>query len=103
MKERTSEHQWSFLTNHAHVLLCLASDPDITVRETALLVGVTERAVIRIIGELEDGGVIERSREGRRNHYTLHPQVTLRHPLERHRRVGDLIEMVGHIPVEAAD
>ena len=86
---------WTFFTNHAHVLLCLAGDPDLTVREVAVRVGITERAVIRIIGELEEGGVLERTREGRRNHYTINTDAPLRHQLERHRVVGDLIRMVG--------
>ena len=88
-------HSWTFITNHGHVLLCLAHDPDLTVREVAQLVGITERAVIRIIGELEEGGVIERTREGRRNHYTINKDAPLRHELEKHRAVGDLVRLVG--------
>jgi DNA-binding Lrp family transcriptional regulator len=76
-------------------LLCLAADSDLTVREVAHKVGITERAVIRIIGELEQGGVIERIREGRRNHYTIDKTAPLRHELEKHRSVGDLIRLVG--------
>jgi DNA-binding MarR family transcriptional regulator len=86
---------WTFFTNHGHVLLCLAADPDITVREVAARVGITERATIRIIGELEEGGVLERTREGRRNHYTINEKSPLRHELEKHCDVGDLIKMVG--------
>ena len=66
-----------------------------TVREVAQKVGITERAVIRIIGELELGGVIERVREGRRNHYTINKAAPLRHEREQHRSVGDLIRLVG--------
>ena len=62
---------WHFLTNHSHILLCISEDPDITVRELAQNVGITERAVMRIIGELDDGGVIERTREGRHVYYAL--------------------------------
>lgn len=91
---------WTFFTNHGHVLLCLANDPDMTVREVAQRVGITERATIRIIGELEDGGVLERTREGRRNHYTINRTAPLRHELEQHCQVGDLVEMVGN-PQEA--
>jgi len=95
---------WHFLTNHSHVLLCISEDPDITVRELAHRVGITERAVMRIIGELDDGGVLERTREGRRNHYTINADLHLRHPVENHCTVGDLIQMfrqtmAGH-PVE---
>jgi DNA-binding transcriptional ArsR family regulator len=84
---------WSFLTNHSHVLLCISEDPDITVRDLAIRVGITERAVMRIIGELDEGGVLERTREGRRNHYTIHDDLPLRHPVEEHCTVGDLIRM----------
>jgi DNA-binding Lrp family transcriptional regulator len=75
-------------------MLCLAASGDLTVREIALKVGITERAVIRIIGELEEGGVLVRVREGRRNNYTINEDAPLRHELERHRTVGDLIRLV---------
>ena len=84
---------WSFLTNHAHVLMCVSEDPDITVRDLALQVGITERAVMRIIGELDDAGVLDRTREGRRNHYEINQELHLRHPVEDHCTVGDLIRM----------
>jgi predicted transcriptional regulator len=84
---------WSFLTNHSHVLLCISEDPDITVRDLALQVGITERAVMRIIGELDEAGVITRTREGRRNHYTINDSMPLRHPVEQHCTVGDLVLM----------
>lgn len=87
-------HAWTFFTNHGHVLLCLAADPSITVREMAVRVGITERAAMRIIGELEAGGVLTRTREGRRNRYTINEDAPLRHDLERHCHVGDLIDMV---------
>jgi DNA-binding transcriptional ArsR family regulator len=84
---------WHFLSNHAHVLLSLSGDPDLTVRELSQRVGITERAVMRIIGDLDEGGYIDRVREGRNNHYTLHPDLPLRHPVEAHCSVGNLIEM----------
>lgn len=90
-----STSSWTFITNHGHVVLCLAANGDLTVREIALRVGITERAVIRIIGELAAGGVLVRAREGRRNHYTINEHAPLRHELERHRTVGDLIRLVG--------
>ena len=62
---------WTFLTNHAHVLLSLASNPDATLREVAEQVGITERAAHRIVGELEHEGALTRSRDGRRNHYEI--------------------------------
>ena len=88
------QSSWHFLTNHAHVLICIAADPDTTVRSMAQSIGITERAVIRIIGELDASGFLERTREGRNNHYTIHADQHLRHPVESHRTVGDLIDMV---------
>ncbi|MDX1653638.1 MAG: winged helix-turn-helix domain-containing protein [Candidatus Competibacteraceae bacterium] len=87
-------NQWTFLSNHAHVLICLAENPTRTLREVAGRVGITERAVQRIVTDLEHGGVLTRHREGRRNRYELNPRVRLRHPVESHRSVGDLLEMV---------
>lgn len=85
---------WTFLSNHAHVLICLADDPMLPLRDVAQRVGITERSVQRIVSELEEGGYLVRSREGRCNRYTLRKTQSLRHPIEMHRRVGDLIEMV---------
>ena len=89
---------WTFLTNHGHVLLCIARDPESRIRDIAAQVGVTERAVQRIVSELESDGYIERTREGRRNRYRLHSEVPLRHPLERHQQVGRLIELIVGAP-----
>ncbi len=85
---------WTFLTNHAHVLLCLAQDPELRLRDLAHRVGITERAVHKIITELEQGGVLEREKSGRRNTYSIDRKVRLRHPVESHRTVGDLISLV---------
>ncbi len=89
-----SAPSWTFLTNHSHVLLCLAADDALRVRDLALKVGITERAVLKILAELEAGGVIEREREGRRNRYRVLHRTRLRHELEAHRTVGDLIAAV---------
>lgn len=85
------DHFWTFLSNHAHVLVCIADDPDVRLRDVAERVGVTERAVHRIVTELETAGVLRRVREGRRNHYELDVSLPLRHPVERHKTVGDLL------------
>lgn len=90
---RNSSATWTFLTNHAHVLLCLASDPAARLRDVAGRVGITERAVQHILRDLAAAGVVERTREGRRNRYTLHPETPLRHPVEAHRRVADLMRL----------
>lgn len=85
---------WTFLTNHSHVLLCLSAEPELSLREVSLKVGITERSVQRIVGELEAAGYVTRSREGRRNRYAITGTLPLRHPLERHTRVGDLIALI---------
>lgn len=91
---------WTFLTNHAHVLLCLARDPEQRLREVALAVGITERAVQKIVAELEAGGVLVRRKAGRRNRYEIDPAVPLRHPVEAHRSAGDLIRLVLGTPAK---
>ena len=86
---------WTFLSNHSHVLICLARDPELRLRDVADMVGITERAVQRIVSDLEVGRYLTRSREGRRNRYVLHTDLPLRHPLESHRPVGALLDLVG--------
>jgi DNA-binding MarR family transcriptional regulator len=85
---------WTFLTNHAHVLLCIAQDPGIRLRDVADRVGITERAAQRIVADLEQGGYLDRRKTGRRNHYELHPEIHLRHPIEDHLEVGVLLELL---------
>ena len=85
---------WTFLTNHAHVLICLVGDPELRLRDLAERVGITERATQRIVAELAAGGYVSRTRVGRRNVYTVHLGLPLRHPLERAHTVGELL---GHI------
>jgi DNA-binding transcriptional ArsR family regulator len=91
---KTAEANWTFLTNHSHVLICLAQDGDLRLRDVAQRVGITERAVHKIVTELEDAGFITREREGRRNHYEIHPDVHLRHPVEAHCTVRELLQVV---------
>jgi predicted transcriptional regulator len=93
---------WTFLTNHAHVLLCIARDPLVRVRDVAARVGITERAVQRIIAELEDAGYVTHERDGRRNRYEVRREMPLRHPIERHRSVSQLIALVESTEPEAA-
>jgi len=82
---------WTFLSNHSHVLVSLARDPAKRLRDVADEVGITERAVQKIVAELEAGGVLARHREGRRNRYVLNLKAPLRHPLEAHHTVGELL------------
>jgi len=92
-----AEHQpngWTFLTNHAHVLFCIARDPEVRLRDLALRVGITERAVQRIVTDLEDRGYLGISKNGRRNRYQVHSDLPLRHPIERHCQVQGLIDLI---------
>ena len=82
---------WTFLSNHAHVMVSLAVDPDLRVRDLATAVGITERAAQRIVGELVDAGYLVRERHGRRNRYQLNLELPLRHRLEGHHSIGDLL------------
>ena len=84
---------WTFFSNHGHVLLCLAGDPEARLRDVAERVGITERAVTSIVRDLEEAGVITKTREGRRNSYEIHGEITLRHPVEEDCTVGDLVRM----------
>ncbi len=85
---------WTFLSNHAHVLVCLARSPGIRLREVAFRIGITERAVQRIVAELEEAGYITRMKDGRTNRYTIHRDQPLRHVVEMHHTVGDLLDSV---------
>tara|TARA_B100000683_G_C12274274_1_gene467126 strand:+ start:20 stop:331 length:312 start_codon:yes stop_codon:yes gene_type:complete len=87
---------WNFLTNHTHVLLCLEQDASMRIRDIAAQVGITERAVQRIIAELEKDGYLERTREGRRNEYTISRNQRLRHPLEQDIHIGQLLDLLQH-------
>ena len=85
---------WSFLTNHAQVLICLAEDPDIRLREVGDTVRITERAAHRIVGDLIAAGYVSRQRNGRRNRYTVQRQLPLPDPLARGQKVGNLLEIL---------
>jgi hypothetical protein len=94
-KQGDTEHHWTFLSNHAHVLVTLAQDPWARLRDVADNVGITERAAQRIVGQLEQAGVLIKEREGRRNHYIINEDVPLRHPLESHTTIGSLLRIAG--------
>lgn len=87
---------WTFLTNHAHVLVCVAENLSVRLRDIAEMVGITERAAQRIVGELEEAGYLERVREGRRNTYTLNTAMPLRHPLDSNLRISELLATFSH-------
>jgi hypothetical protein len=85
---------WTFLTNHAHVLVLLSRNPSVVLREVAVQVGITERAVQRIIADLEASGIINREKVGRQNHYRIRTDKPLRHPIESHRPIGELLALI---------
>lgn len=85
---------WTFLSNHAHVLILLGQHPDLRMRDLAERVGVTERAVQRIVAELSAEGFLDVHKEGRRNRYCVQRDRQLRHPVEAGVHIGDLLDMV---------
>ncbi len=89
---------WTFLSNHAHVLICLAAAPELRLREVAARVGITERAVQTILADLESEGLVTRRRDGRCNRYVLHLDQPLRHAVESHRSVRELIDFATRTP-----
>jgi DNA-binding Lrp family transcriptional regulator len=86
--------KWNFFTNHSHVLFYLAFHPDLPMRDVAQAVGITERAVQRIVADLAESGVLERERVGRQNVYKVRRDYPLRHHLEAHRNIGDLLAFI---------
>lgn len=91
----SSDPAWTFLTNHAHVLLCIYRDPDTRLRDIALKVGITERMVQRIVTELAEAGYVLVEKQGRCNRYRVRRSLRLRHPLETQHSVGRLLDFLG--------
>jgi len=91
---RNGTPTWSFLTNHAQVLLCFAHDPGIRLREIGETVGITERAAHRIVSDLAAAGFLARERQGRRNHYTIESDLPVPDPLARTRKIGELLDLL---------
>jgi predicted transcriptional regulator len=85
---------WTFFTNHGHVLVCLATDPEVLLRDVATSIGITERAVQQIVGDLEQAGVIIRLRVGRRNRYVVRREEQFRHPVELGVTIGEFVDLV---------
>lgn len=90
--------KWTFLTNHSHVLVCLQRDPFMRAKDIAQQVGITERSVQRILTELTEYGVLVKEKDGRRNRYLIDVSMKLRHPLEHHRAVADILALFEHEP-----
>jgi DNA-binding MarR family transcriptional regulator len=97
---RERQPEWTFLTNHGHVLLALARDPHARLRDVAALVRITERSVQAIVADLEAEGYLTRARVGRRNVYRLHPQRRFRHPAESRHRIGELLALFTDHPAD---
>ncbi len=91
-------HRWRFVTNHAHVLEAIATNPTSRLRDIAAAVGITERTAAEIVNDLEEAGYLTKTREGRRNRYEVHEELPLRHPQHRHHTVGELIRFLEERP-----
>ncbi len=89
-----SSRRWTFLTNHGHVLVCLARSPELRLREVAQKVGVTERAVQRIVADLEEAGFLTRHRAGRQNEYEIDVDRPMRHAVEADSTVGTFLRLL---------
>lgn len=83
---------WTFLTNHAHVMVALSRDPELRQRDLSYAIGITSGAVLRIIDDLEQAGCLQRERVGRRNRYHINSDQPLRHPLEHHHTIGEILD-----------
>ncbi len=92
---------WTFFTNHTHVLVCLRENPRQPLREVADKIGITERAVQKIVADLEQGGVLIRRREGRSNVYELVLDQPLRHHLEQHCTIGEVLDLIVQGPANS--
>jgi DNA-binding MarR family transcriptional regulator len=95
------DHGWRFVTNHAHVLECIATNPTVRLRDIAATVGITERTVAQIVSDLEAAGYLTKTRIGRNNRYAVHDELPLRHRQHRHHTVGELIRFL-ETPAEDA-
>ena len=89
-----TSNDWNFFSNYGHVLVCLAENPDARLRDVAERVDITERTALRVVTHLEEAGILTRSKVGRRNSYVIDPDKCLRHPIEAHCTVGDLLASI---------
>jgi predicted transcriptional regulator len=100
MSTSESQKPWRFVTNHTQVLLCIADDPDVRLRDIAESVGITERAAQRIVADLIEARFVQRERVGRRNRYSINRDVEMRHPAQAGHEIGDLLTLLKLAPVE---
>ena len=96
MSRAVDDKPWTFVTSHTQVLLCMARDPDVRLRDVADTVGITERAAQRILADLVEAGYVERARVGRRNRYTINPDLAMRHTSQQGYEIGDLLNLLNH-------
>jgi DNA-binding MarR family transcriptional regulator len=94
MSSNEPSTSWTFLTNHTQVLLRIAQDPDVRLRDVAERVGITERAAQRIVADLVDANIIDRRRVGRRNHYLINRSAAMRHAAQAEYQVGPLLDLL---------
>jgi DNA-binding IclR family transcriptional regulator len=93
MSRDEANKQWRFLSNHTQVLLCIARDPNVRIRDIAPMVGITERAAQRIVADLTEAGVVEREKIGRRNRYRLNLDAKMRHEAQSDHEIGELLNL----------
>ena len=101
MSSENEKKPWRFVTNHTQVLLCISRDPDARLRDVAEVVGITERAVQRIVADLVEAGFLERQRVGRRSRYVINRDVEMRHPAQAGHDIGELLALLA--PDEAPE
>ena len=99
--EETPAPGWTFVTNHTQVLLCIARDRDIRLRDIAARIGITERAAQRILADLVSAGYVDRERDGRRNRYTVNPDLRMRHPAQEGHDIGEMLDLLKREPPAA--
>ena len=95
MSSREDSKPWRFVTNHTQVLLCIARDDDVRLRDVAEKVGITERAAQRIVADLVEAGFVQRKKLGRRNHYSIDRRAKMRHPAQVNQEIGELLDLLG--------
>ena len=86
--------RWSFLTNHARVLLCIAEDPGVRLRDIATRLGITERSAFGIVTDLTEGGYVVKEKDGRRNRYQVQADLPLGEPLTQERTIGEVLDLL---------
>jgi DNA-binding MarR family transcriptional regulator len=94
MSSEEDGKSWRFVTNHTQVLLCIARDRNVRLRDVAETVGITERAAQRIVADLVEAGYVTRKRVGRRNHYSVNTEIRMRHPSQADHEVGELLDLL---------